>query len=391
MITIRWRGRVPRRVRADRLAKIRSGALRGAAVAVVLAGMAGSVLVAQEWRSTVTRQRVERLDRTAASRTITITNAMANYENALQAARSLWLASSSVSRSEFNAFARSLDLEDRYAGLQGIGWRSLVTDGEKAEFVARTRSDGEAGFTIRPPGRRPVYYVTLFSYPRLPSSTPVGADARANPGVLATLDEARDSGKTTLSNQITLPGDLELPSSERPVAFELFVPVYEEELRPHASVAERRRHFVGWATGQFRARDFLVAALRTAQPTTGVELHDPQARGRHPDRQPSCRVPGPRPPRAGGLVQLRGADLRAALRPPARECDPDRAHHPGAAGARNRVRDQRPARRPAEEAAGLVARADRALYAAKEAGRDRCLADQAPATAATSTAPSRSS
>ena len=68
----------------------------------------------------------------------------------------------------------------------------------------------------------------------------MGADARANPGVLATLDEARDSGKTTLSNQITLPGDLELPSSERPVAFELFVPVYEEELRPHASVAERR-------------------------------------------------------------------------------------------------------------------------------------------------------
>jgi hypothetical protein len=45
--------------------------LRVAAVAVVLAGMAGSVLVAQEWRSTVTRQRVERLDRTAASRTIT--------------------------------------------------------------------------------------------------------------------------------------------------------------------------------------------------------------------------------------------------------------------------------------------------------------------------------
>jgi hypothetical protein len=107
-------------------------------VAVVLAGMAGSVLVAQESRSTVTRQRVERLDRTATARTITITDAMANYENALQAARSLWLASNSVSRSEFNAFARSLDLEDRYPGLQGIGWRSLVTDGGKAEFVARS-------------------------------------------------------------------------------------------------------------------------------------------------------------------------------------------------------------------------------------------------------------
>ena len=66
---------------------------------------------------------------------------MANDENALQAARSLWLASTSVSRSEFNAFARSLDLEDRYAGPQGIGWRSLVTDGEKA----RVRSPDAVG------------------------------------------------------------------------------------------------------------------------------------------------------------------------------------------------------------------------------------------------------
>jgi diguanylate cyclase (GGDEF)-like protein len=275
MITIRWRVRAPRRDRADR----RSAALRGAAVAVLLVGTVGSVLAAQGWQSTVTRQREERLDRTAASRTATITDAMANYENALQAARSLWLASDSVSRSEFNAFARSLDLKDRYAGLQGIGWRSLVTDGDKAEFVARTRADGEASFTIRPPGRRPVYYVTLFSYPRLPSSTLLGADARTDPAVLATLDQARDSGKTTVSDRITLPGDLELPSSERPVAFELFVPVYEQELRPDASVAERRRHFVGWATGQFRAGDFLVATLRTAQPRTGVELHDPRAGG----------------------------------------------------------------------------------------------------------------
>jgi PleD family two-component response regulator len=34
-----------------------------------------------------------------------------------------------------------------------------------------------------------------------------------------------------------------------------------------------------------------------------------------------------------------------------------------------------------EEATALVARADRALYAAKKAGRDRCLADHAPAVA----------
>ena len=78
---------------------------------------------------------------------------MANYENALQAARSLWLASDSVSRGEFSAFARSLDLPKRYPGLQGIGWRSFVTDAERPAFVARARADGEPRFTIRPAGR----------------------------------------------------------------------------------------------------------------------------------------------------------------------------------------------------------------------------------------------
>jgi diguanylate cyclase (GGDEF)-like protein len=278
MTATRVRRRPRRRDRADRW----SDALRGAAVAVVLIGVVGSVLLAKGWQSTVTRQRDERLDRTAASRTVTISTALANYESALQAARSLWLASNSINRREFSTFARSLDLRDRYPGLQAIGWRTVVTDDEMDEFVARNRADGEPTFTVRPPGRRPLYYVTIFSYPRIPSSSALGADARATPSVLATLERARDTGATTISNQTTLPGDLDLPADQRPVAFELFVPVYQEELRPDATVAERRKWFVGWATGQFRVSDFLDAAMQTAPAFTGVELHDEDVDGDSP-------------------------------------------------------------------------------------------------------------
>ncbi|HEY6708921.1 MAG TPA: CHASE domain-containing protein [Actinomycetota bacterium] len=268
--------RAPRRDRADRW----SAALRGAAVAVVLVGAVGSALLAQGWKSTVDHQRDERLDRTAASRTVTISGALANYESALQAARSLWLASNAVSRAEFNAFARSLDLRDRYPGLQAIGWRTVVTDNEADEFVARNRADGEPSFAIRPPGRRPVYYVTTLSYPRIPSSSSLGTDARAIPSILATLERARDTGETTMSNQTTLPGDIDLPADQRPVAFELFVPVYGGgEPGADATVAQRRRQFLGWATGQFRVSDFLDAAMTTAPPFTGVELHDEDVGG----------------------------------------------------------------------------------------------------------------
>jgi diguanylate cyclase (GGDEF)-like protein len=250
--------------------------LRGAAVAVVVLGTVLSALIARGWQETIVRQRDDRLDRAASSRKATIEAAMANYENALQAARSLWVASDSVSRREFNAFARSLDLRERYPGLQGIGWRSFVSDGDRAAFLAQARADDAPEFTIRPAGRRPVYYVTLYSYPRIPSSSTLGSDARAAPSVFATLDQARDSGRTTVSNQTTLAGDIDLPARERPVAFELFVPVYRYELRPDASVAERRRTLDGWATGQFRARDFLDAAMKPwrSQASMGVELYD---------------------------------------------------------------------------------------------------------------------
>ena len=106
--------------------------LRGAAVAVVVLGTVVSGLVARAWQETIAHQRDERMDRAASSRTATIEAALAHYENALQAARSLWIASDSVSRNEFNAFARSLNLGQRYPGLQGIGWRSQVTDAGKA-------------------------------------------------------------------------------------------------------------------------------------------------------------------------------------------------------------------------------------------------------------------
>jgi diguanylate cyclase (GGDEF)-like protein len=273
MASARSGRRGARSARVDRWAD----ALRGAAVAVVVVGVVASVLLARGWQATVARQRDERLDRTASSRTTAITGTMANYEGALQAARSLWLASDRVERSEFSAFARSLELPKRYPGLQGITWRSVVTDAQVPAFLARTRADGEPGFTISPPGRRAVYYVTVYSYPRIPSSSSLGADARAVPGVLATLDEARDSGQTTVSNQTTLPGDIDLPSGQRPVAFELFVPVYRTEPSHDASAAERRRLFLGWATGQFRAQDFLDSAMQMAPPYTGVELRDPTA------------------------------------------------------------------------------------------------------------------
>jgi hypothetical protein len=59
--------------------------MRRPAVVVVLLGVAASAWIAEGWHATVTRPRDERLDRTAASRTATISAVLAHYEDGLLA------------------------------------------------------------------------------------------------------------------------------------------------------------------------------------------------------------------------------------------------------------------------------------------------------------------
>jgi diguanylate cyclase (GGDEF)-like protein len=251
--------------------------LRVAAVLVVLLGIAASAWIARGWDAAVTRQRDERLDHSATSRTTAIGEMLREYESALYAERSLWLASAFVSHKDFETFASSLDLPRRYPGLQGIGWRAFVPHEQADEFVADARRHGPADFTIRPAGERPVYYVTLYNEPASLLDSTWGHDARATPRVLAALEEARDTGRTRMSGQTTLWPEL-ASQAERPVAFELFVPVYRSGALT-LTTADRRAAFLGWASGIFNASDFLQAALRSVEQSTGVELYDPAVGG----------------------------------------------------------------------------------------------------------------
>jgi diguanylate cyclase (GGDEF)-like protein len=77
-----------------------------------MVGVVGSALIAKGWASTVARQRDEHLDRTATTRTVTISSALANYdEHGHQAGDRLLKAAAA-----WEGRLRKTDLLARYGG-----------------------------------------------------------------------------------------------------------------------------------------------------------------------------------------------------------------------------------------------------------------------------------
>ena len=251
--------------------------LRVLAVFALVAGVTGSLLLARAWGDLIDRQRDERLERMAVSRTASVRAALDHYQDLLFAERALFLASTTVTRSNFAAFASNLDLSSRYPGLHGIGWIAHVPRGDAERFVAGARADMAPGFQIRPSGRRDAHYVHLYEEPSGQVGPRIGQDARVDARTRRWLDQARDTGKPVVSAAVPLAVDEVLPASQRPPAYHVFMAVYRGGV---ATLAERRASLIGWAVIQFRARDYLNGALATTAPYMGVQLFDASGGGR---------------------------------------------------------------------------------------------------------------
>ena len=83
------------------------------------------------------------------------------YADILFGIRGLFIASNSVSRSEFRDYIDSLELNRRYPGIQVIHYGQRIAAAQRPAFEALIRNDtsvdprGYPDFRINPPGDRP--------------------------------------------------------------------------------------------------------------------------------------------------------------------------------------------------------------------------------------------
>lgn len=175
----------------------------------------------------------------------TINARIKSYTDVLRGTVSVFQISEPLTRRQFHGYVNGLGLAHNFPAIENINFAQLLLDEERDAFLQRVRkeraADGAqtAEFNITPPGRRPAYTVVTFVEPEQRWAATLGYDMFANPLIIGTLNELRDTGKLFTSG---LP--ISFISGPNRTGLGMRLPVY----RPHApteTVAQRRAAYLG--------------------------------------------------------------------------------------------------------------------------------------------------
>jgi CHASE1-domain containing sensor protein len=171
------------------------------------------------------------------------------YANVLYGARGLFYASDSVSRSEWSAYSRSLNLRSLYPGVLGVGFALLVPDWRLAQHEGNVRAEGYPGYNVRPQSpSRSLYSPVVFLEPHdSENAHELGNDLLADPVRRVAMERARDEDAVVASSLIHLARE---NGEAIDPGFGLFLPVYGPG--DSATLAGRRESIMGYAFSQFR-------------------------------------------------------------------------------------------------------------------------------------------
>ncbi len=182
-----------------------------------------------------------------------VNSRLTSYEQVLQSTAGLFASTPTVGRDAFRAFVNSLDLQENYPGIQGVGYALQVSPKERARHLDQMHRGGLSQYAIHPAGEREVYTPIIYLERPDRYDQSIGYDMFSEPVRQAAMFRARDVGHAVISSRLTL-----LQGNDKEVrgGFLMYVPIYRYQ-KPHNTVAERRANLVGWVFAPFRMKDLM--------------------------------------------------------------------------------------------------------------------------------------
>ncbi|MBW4663708.1 MAG: CHASE domain-containing protein [Chroococcus sp. CMT-3BRIN-NPC107] len=176
------------------------------------------------------------------------------YITLLRSSSGLFAANDRTSRDQFRAFITRLRLQERYPGIQGIGFSVRVQPGEKAALIAALKQQGITNFNIRPDFARNEYHAIIYLEPLdRRNQGVIGYDMFSETVRRKAMIAARDTGLPAASGKVTLVQEID---KQKQAGFLLYVPVYRNGAIPD-TVAQRRANLIGFVYSPFRADDLI--------------------------------------------------------------------------------------------------------------------------------------
>jgi diguanylate cyclase (GGDEF)-like protein/PAS domain S-box-containing protein len=188
-----------------------------------------------------------------------------------------------LSRLDFNAYVRGLDLGRRLPGVQAVQYIRRVFDEDRDDYVARVRADrslsvrGYPEFGIQPAQTQPEYWVIHYLEPLAGNERVFGLDIRSRPAAHEAAARSRDLDEPIITGRYRLAQEV-----GDSYGLVLYLPVFGGE-RP-ASLALRRERLAGFVNVVLRVDDMLAGMLAD-RVVAGMRMrfHD---RGTHGNLEP---------------------------------------------------------------------------------------------------------
>lgn len=218
--------------------------LRLAPWAVLLISMSFSILAFLFDRDFQDKSQNFRIDREIEIRQSRIVEHLKEYEDALHGTRGLFYASELVSRKEFKDFVNSLNIDQRFPGIRGLGFAQYFGPASTTANIAK----------VWPATDSVEKHIVAYVEPESNRTTQaLGFDLGSEASRREAIERARDTGTT----QITAPIHLIQDSRSGLI---IFVPVYRES-QGIDSVEARRREYLGSVFAVLNTTAFVEGAL----------------------------------------------------------------------------------------------------------------------------------
>jgi len=200
-----------------------------------------------------------------------VKNRMDAYRQTLYAGAGLFNASDNVSRAEWQAFVKSLKIEQNFPGVQGLGYSEVVRPHEKERHTARIRAEGFPTFDIKPPGTRDIYTSIIYLEPfNERNKRAFGYDMYSEEVRREALNRAIFGGVAALTGKVRL---LQENNVDVQAGFLMYVPVYRKNM-PLDTKEQRMAAIQGFVYAPFRAKDLMNGVLGNRYEDVDLEIYD---------------------------------------------------------------------------------------------------------------------